>query len=117
MAAEEDQDAPVCLITQKNNILHSIFSNVKVYNKNQQIYNSNGLYVHKSYSYKNFKEAISENNGVLHCEEYDYEKSPDEIREALLFEPFFTRRLKMLSKPNDFMLYDKLRVDFFSTSE
>ena len=98
MAAEEEQDAPFRLVTQVNKILHSIFSNVEVYIKNQQINNSNGLYVHKSYSYKNFKEAMSENNGVLHCEGYDYEKSPDEFREALLFEPFFTRRLKMLSK-------------------
>ena len=30
---------------------------------------------------------------------------------------FFTRRMKMFSKPDGFMLYGKLEVDFFSTSE
>ena len=37
--------------------------------------------------------------------------------EAPLSEPFFTRRLKMLSRPDGFMLYGILGVDFFSTSE
>ena len=37
--------------------------------------------------------------------------------EAPLSEPFFTRRMKMLSRPDDFTLYGKLGVDFFYTSE
>ena len=37
--------------------------------------------------------------------------------EAPLSEPFFTRRLKILSRPDGFMLYGKLGVEFFSTSE
>ena len=41
----------------------------------------------------------------------------DEFMEALLSEPFFTRRMKMLSRPDGFMLYGKLGVDSFSTSE
>ena len=56
----EDEEAPVPLVTHVNNILHSIFSNVEVYINNQQIYNSNGLYAHKSYISNNFKGAISE---------------------------------------------------------
>ena len=83
----------------------------------QQIYNSNGLYAHKSYISNNFNGAISEYKGVLHCEGNDYEEFPDEIMEAPLSEPFFTRRRKMLSRPDGFMLYGKLGVDFFSTSE
>ena len=55
--------------------------------------------------------------GVLHCEGYDYEEIPNEIMEALLPEPFFTRRTKMLSRPDSFMLYGILGVDLFSTSE
>ena len=39
------------------------------------------------------------------------------IMEAPLSEPFFTRRMKMLSRPDGFMLYGKLGLDFFSTSE
>ena len=58
----------------------------------------------------------SEYFGVLHCEGYDYEEFPDEIMEAPLSEPFFTRRMKMLSRPDGFMLYGKLGVNFFSTS-
>ena len=88
-----------------------------MYNNNQQIYNSNGLYAHKFYISNNFKGAISEYKGVLHCEGYDYEEFPDEIMEAPLSEPFFTKRMKILSRLDGFMLYGKLGVDFFSTSQ
>ena len=37
--------------------------------------------------------------------------------EAPLAERFSTGRMKMLSRPHGFMLYGKLGVDFFSTSE
>ena len=118
-AKEEEtaEEEPVPLVTNVNNILHSIFSNVEEYIKNQKIYNSNGLYGHKSYISNNFKGAISEYKGVLHCEGYDYEEFPDEIMEALLSEQFFTRRMKLFRRPDGFMLYGKLGVDFFSTSE
>ena len=99
-----------------NNIMHSIFSNVEVYINNQQIYNSNGLYAHKSYISNNFKAAISEYKGVLHCEGYDYEQDPEDIGSPLP-DPFFTRRMELLSRPDGFMLYGKLGIDFFSTSE
>ena len=119
--AEEEETAqkhaPVPLITHVNKILHSIFSNVEVYINNQQIKNSNGLYAHKSYIFNKFMGAISEYKAVLHCEGYNYEEFPDEIMEAPLSEPFFTRRMKMLSRPDGFMLYGKLGVDFFSTSD
>ena len=118
--AEEEETAeeePVLLVAHVNNILHSIFSNVEVNINNQQIYNSNGLYAHKSFISNNSKGAISEYKGVLHCEGDDYEEFFGEIMEAPLSEPFFTRRMKMLSRPDGFMLYGKLGVDFFSTSE
>ena len=116
--AEEKQEAPVALVTHKYNILHSIFSSIEMYFINQQIYNSKGLYAFKSYISHNFKGALSECKGVLHCEGYDYEEFPDEIMEAPLSDFFFTRRMKMLSRPDGFMLYGgKLEVDFFPTSE
>ena len=96
--------------------MHSIFSNVEVYINNQQIYISNGLYAHKFYISNNFKAAISEYKGVLHCEGYDYEQDPEDIANPLP-DPFFTRRMKLLSRPDGFMLYGKLGFDFFSTSE
>ena len=37
--------------------------------------------------------------------------------EAPLSEPFFTRRMELLSKHSGFMLHGKLGVDFISTSE
>ena len=95
-----------------NNISHSIFSNVEVYNKSQQIYDSKGLYVHKSYISIKIKGAISEYKGVLPCEGYDYQKFPDEIMEAPVSEHFFTTRMKMLSKTNGFMLYGKMEYVF-----
>ena len=109
-------DAPVPLVTHVNNIFHSIFSNVEVYINNQQSYNSNGLYAHKSYICNNFRGAIFEDKGVLHCEGYDYDEFLDEIMEAPLSEPLFTGTMKMLSRLDGFMSYGKLGVDFLSTS-
>ena len=65
----------------------SIVSNVEVYNNNQQIYNFNGLYAHKSHISNNFKSAISEYKGVLHCEGYEYELDPEDISNPCLI-PF-----------------------------
>ena len=87
-----------------------------MYINNQPIYYSNGLYAHKSYISKNFKVAISEHKGVLHCEGYDYEQDPVDLSNPIP-DPFFTRRMKLLSRPDGFMLYGKLGIDFFSTSE
>ena len=115
--ADAADDNAVPLITHVNNIMHSIFSNVEVYINNQQIYNSNGLYAHKSYISNNFKGAISEYKGVLHCEGYDFEANPEDAMDNPLEDPFFSRRMKMFSRPDGFMLYGKLGVDFFTTSE
>ena len=96
--------------------MHSIFPNVEVYINNQQIYNSNEPYAHKSSISNNFNAAISEHKGVLPCEDYDYEQDPEDITNPLP-DAFFTRRMKLLSRPDGFMLYGKSGIDFFSTSE
>ena len=108
---EEDEGVPH--ITHVNNILHSIFSNAELYINNHQIYNSNGLYVRKSHISNNFKGILSEYKGVVHCEGYDYEEDPENLVEG----PFFTRRMKLYSRPDGFMLYGKLGNDLFTTSE
>ena len=54
--------------------------------------------------------------GFLHCEGYDYEQDPEDISNPLP-DPFFTRRMKLLNSHDGFMLYGKLGIDFFSTSE
>ena len=96
--------------------MHSIFSNLEVYIKNQQIYISNGLYAHKSYISNNFKPAIFEYKIVLHCGSYYSEQDSEDFTNPLQ-NMFFTRTMKLLSKPDGSMLYGKLGIDFFSTSE
>ena len=66
----DDEEQEVARVTYVNIIMHSILSNLEVYINNQQIYNSHGLYAHKSYISNNFKAAISEHKGVLHFEGY-----------------------------------------------
>ena len=111
---EEEED--LARVTYVNNIMHSIISNVEVYINNQQIYNSNGLYAHKFYISNNFKRAITEYKGVLHCEGYEHSQDPEDITNPLP-DPIFTSEMKMLSRPDGYKWYDKLGIDFFSTSE
>ena len=113
---DDSEEEEVARVAYVNNIMHSIFSNVEVYMNNQQIYNFNGLYAHKSYISNNFKAAISEYKGVLHREGYDDEQVPEDISNHIP-DPLFTRRMKLLSRPDGFMLYGNLGIDFFSASE
>ena len=57
---EEDQEAPVLLVSFVDNILHSIFAILEVYINKQQIYKTNGLFANKVYICNNFKGAICE---------------------------------------------------------
>ena len=100
-------------ITHVNNFLLSIFSNAELYINNHQIYNSNRHYAHKSHISNNFKSTLSGYKGVLHCEGYDYEEDSENLLEV----PFFTRRMKLYSRPDGFMLCGKLGIDFLTTSE
>ena len=50
-----------------------------MYINNQQVYNSNGLYSHKSYISNNVEGAIIEYKEVLPCEGYDYEQDSEDI--------------------------------------
>ena len=84
---DDSEEKEVARVTYVNNIMHSIFSNVEVYANNQQIYNFNGLSAHKCYISNNFKAAISEYEGVLHFEGYDYEQDPEDIANPL-HDPF-----------------------------
>ena len=81
---ETDEEEEVARVTYVNNIMHSLFSNIEAYINNQQRYNSNGLYAHKPYISNNFKAAISEHKGVLHCEGYEYEPDPEDISNPLI---------------------------------
>ena len=111
-----EEEAPVPAVTYVNKRLQSNFPMLKCTSTVSKFINPIVLYAHKSYISNNFKAAISEYKMVLHCEGYDYEQDPEDISNHLP-DPFFTRRMKMLSRPDGFMLYGKLRIDFFSTSE
>ena len=52
----------------------------------------------------------------MHCEGYDYEQDPEDFANPLT-DPFFTRRMKRLRRPDGFMLFGKLEINFFSISE
>ena len=108
---EEDEGVPH--ITHVNNILHSFFSNAELYINNHQIYNSNGLYAHKAHISNSFKSTLSDYKVVLHCEGYDYEEDTENLLQGLLF----TRRMKLYSRTEGFMLYGKLGIDLLTTSE
>ena len=58
-----------------------------------------------------------EYKGVLHCEVYDFEESPDEIPKYPLSEPFSSRKIKMLSRPDGFMVTGTLLKDFSPISD
>ena len=96
--------------------MQSMFSNVEVYINNPQVYNSNGLHAHKSYISNNVKAVTSEYKGVLHCHGYDYDQDLEDFSNPLP-DPSLTRRMKLLTRPDGLMLYGKMGIDFFSTSE
>ena len=84
-----------------------------MYINNQQIYNSNGLYAPKYHISNNFESTLSDYKAVFHCEGNDFEENQEKLLEG----PFFTRRMKLYSRPDGFMLYGKLGIDFLTTSE
>ena len=63
---DEEQEAPVRLMTYVINKLHSILSNVNVYINNQLTYSSNVLYAHKSCISNNFRRTTFDYKGVMH---------------------------------------------------
>ena len=89
------------------------FSNAELYINNHQIHNSNGPYAHKTHISNKLKNTLTDYQGDLHCEGYDYEEDPENLLEV----PFFTRRMKLYSGPDSFMLYGKLVIDFRTASE
>ena len=78
--------------------------------------NTKGLYAHKCYISKGFMEAVSEYKKLLQCGRYEDEEFLDNNMEKRLSHPFFTKRMKNLSRPDGFMLCGKLGVEFSSLS-
>ena len=74
-------------LTHVNNFLHSLFSNCEVYLYNQQVYNSNGLYGHKALISDEFNASTRNNEGILACHGYEFEKEPSYFEKS----PFIDR--------------------------
>ena len=81
-------------LTHVNNILHSLFYNCELYMKNQQVYNSNGLYGHKALISNKFNASTRNNEGILACHGYDFEKEPSDYEKS----PFIDREEELLMK-------------------
>ena len=95
-------------LTHVNNLLHSLFSNCKVYLNNQQVYNSNGLYGHKALISNEFNASTRNNEAILACHAYEFEKEPSDFEKS----PFIDREEELLLK-NGTNYYGKLAIDLF----
>ena len=109
----EEEGKGVLHNTNVKNILHWIFSNAEFYITNNQIVSLNGLYAHQSDFPIILKSTVTGYKSVLHREGYDYDEYPTKLNES----PLFTRRMKLCNRPDGLMLYGKLDIDFFTTSE
>ena len=61
---EEEEEAPVHLVTNVNIILRSFLSDVELYINSWRTHNSNVVHAHKPYITNNFEGAISEYKGA-----------------------------------------------------
>ena len=95
-------------LTHVNNLLHSLFSNCELYLNNQQVYNSNGLYGHKAIISNEFNASTRNNEGILACHGYEFEKEPSDFEKS----PFIDREEELLLK-NGTTYYGKLAIDLF----
>ena len=81
-------------LTYVNNLLHSLFSNSEVYLNNQQVYNSIGLYGQKALISNEFNASTRNNEGILACHGYEFEKEPSDFEKS----PFIDREEEILLK-------------------
>ena len=109
---EEEQEAPVPLVTLVNNILQSVFFQCLSIHPQSAKLQIKWIVCAQILHFQKFQGSHFRIQGVLHCEGYDYEEFPDEIMEWLLSELFFLKKMEMLKGPEGFMLYGKLEVDF-----
>ena len=118
METEAEKEAPTPLVTHVNKIFHSIiFFNLRCTStiSNFTIQMDS---MRTNLTFPTTSGGLSLNTKkILHCKRFDYEEFLNGIVEAPSSELFITRRMKKLSRPDGFMLYGELHVDFLSTSE
>ena len=101
-------DNNLLFITHVNNILHSLFSNCEVYLNKQKVYNSNGLYGHKALISNEFNASTRNNEGILACHGYEFEKEPSDYEKNR-----FIDREEELLLENGSIYYGNLAIDLF----
>ena len=111
------EKAPVLLLSRVNCILHSTIPMLRC---TSTIRN---FRVHMDSMRTSFTIAITSREPSLNTKKFCIARGRTlkvflrRIRKHVCLTPFFTKRLKRLSKPDDFKLYGKMEVDFFSTSK
>ena len=93
-------------LTHANNILLSLFCNCEVYLNNRQVYNSNGLYGHKALISNEFNASTRNNEGILACHGYEFEKEPSDYEKS----PFIDREEELMMKHGS-IYYGKIVID------
>ena len=108
--SEEDSDEESqTYLTDKNNLLHSLFANCEVYFNNTMVYNANGLYPHKAQISNEFNSSAVSNKGILACHGYSFEEYPDAFDMHS-----FTDRANSLGTGITFLIYGRLAIDLFN---
>ena len=82
-----DDDLHYLTHVNNNKILHSLFSNCEVYLNNQHVYNSNCFYGHKALISNEFNASTRNNEVILACHGYEFEKEPGDYERS----PFIDR--------------------------
>ena len=106
---EYSDEEPKTYLTYVNNLLHSLFSNCKVYFNDTMAYNANGLYPTKAEMSNEFNSSAVSNKGILECYWYSFEEYP----EAFHMYPF-PDRANASRAMIPFSLYGRLAIDLFT---
>ena len=107
-SSSDDDDLDPCFA---NNILHSLFSNVRLSLQGVEVSTANNLYPHKAYIETELSHPPECKKGLLFCQGYEYEEDPSDIVGGVAF---VNRRLAVGTTRN---LYGKLAVDFLGTDK
>ena len=115
--AEQEEEAPVLLLTYVNNILHLNFPMFRCTSKISK-FTIQMVSMRTSLTFPTFSREPSPNTRELRSVTgTTIKKFFMKLWKRLCLNLFFTRRMKMLSTPDGFMLYGQFVVDFFSTSK
>ena len=113
--AEEEEEAPVPLVNHVDSILHSIFlvcrSTISSFKSQMDSIRTNPIFP------TTLRELSVNTKGFCTARVTTMRIFPMRFWKHFCLNPFFTRRMKLLSLPDGFILYGKLGIDFIFNSE